>query len=167
MSLEDIADIATIVGVALALTGALFAYRQLKAATAASESGSILALDEAFARFEGVRRKINMNEAFKTQDERVELLRYLALWERLGLLVDNRTVKLSLVHEIYGSRFEELLKRDEPKQIVTDTPRGWRNFIALWRRFHSEGVCNLPDPPPMPPRSRRWASATAILRTRR
>jgi hypothetical protein len=85
------ADVAQLVGIAVAVPVALWAYRQLKSATASAEAQAVLALDQAFSLFEGFRKDLNQNAAKPTSDD-VTLRRYLAVFERLGLLIKKDVI---------------------------------------------------------------------------
>jgi hypothetical protein len=144
MSLSDAANVAQIVSIVLAIPAACWAYLQLKAATVSAESQAILALDQALTQYEPLRKDLNRGP-LKDVDE-VLLRRYIAVFERLGLLLKNGVVSKRLADQLYGSRLEKLLTNggDDVKKIIAQRQgRGWENFIYLWEQM---GECHgLPD----------------------
>lgn len=146
------ANIAQIVGVVLAIIAAIYAYQQLKAAIASAESQAVLALDQTMAQYEGLRKKLNKGEFKNPNDDDLILLRrYVAVFERLGLLLKVGVVNELLADQLYGSRLEKLLKNsdDHVKSIISERDgRGWENFTYLWKQMHnSQGHRDLPEPP--------------------
>ena len=154
----DAANLAQLVAVALAIPAAFWAYRQLKSATASAESQAILALDAAFGQFEDLRKELNTGAflpkaghvAPVDDDKRVQLRRYVAVFERLGLLLQKRVVGAQLADQLYGSRFQSLLTKNggELNKILSERDgKGWENFVYLWKTLRMEASHrNLPDP---------------------
>ena len=134
-------DIAQIVGLLLAIIAVVWGYRQLRAAIASAQSQSVLALDQAFAQFEPLRRALNASvPADPKLDDDISLRRYVAVFERLGLLLKTGVVNEGLANQLYGSRLETLLEKAEKgvRKIVREREgRGWENFIYLWKRMRT------------------------------
>lgn len=149
--IADVADIAQIGGIALAIPASIWAYKQLKSATASAESQAVLALDQAFSLFEQFRKDLNQNSA---DADDVMLRRYVAVFERLGLLLEKRVMSVELADQLYGSRLEKLLKNagDPVKSILAEKDgRGWQNFVELWNRMYQDPrTRELPPPPGAP-----------------
>jgi hypothetical protein len=134
---SHVADVAQIVGIILAVPAAYWAYKQLKSATASAESQAILALDQAFYLFEDFRKQINSDPLRAGRDD-VTLRRYIAVFERLGLLIDKGVVGIELADQLYGSRLKKLLESVKPsvKTILAEREgKGWENFTELWSRM--------------------------------
>jgi hypothetical protein len=143
----DVADVAQIVGIALVIPAAYWAYKQLKSATASAESQAVLALDQAFSLFEDFRKQLNVARDGVTTDD-VTLRRYVATFERLGLLVQNGVVGPDLADQLYGSRLAKLLTTSigPVRKIVAEREgKGWENFLELWKLMHHTATHrNLP-----------------------
>jgi hypothetical protein len=147
------ANVAQLIAVTLAIPAAFWAYRQLKAGTASSESQAILALDEALYRHDELRKELNSARGYEPEandPNDVKLRRYLAVFERLGLLLRKRVVRDQLADQLYGSRLEKLLTKNNGhlQPILTERGgKGWENFLWLRRRLADKmDHRTLPDP---------------------
>jgi hypothetical protein len=150
--ISDVADVAQIVGLVLAILAALWARKQLRSATVSAESQAVLALDQAFSLFEDLRKELNSGSSLGSADKEklVTLRRYVAVFERLGLLLKKGVVGVQLADQLYGSRLSQLLNKSsgQVNKIVAEREgRGWENFIELWRTMRKKAPHRkLPDP---------------------
>ena len=176
LTLNEIADWSQIVGIAAAVIVLLLARRQLIAATSAAEAEALMALDQAFFQFEGLRNKLrnaspeSPYEATKPEDK-ATLSRYLVVFERLGLLVDKRLIKKQRAIDLYGYALSRLLKRSNAQEIVLEeieeareagsghSDKRWESLIPLWQA--------LPDGPKVPEDIARADRAQRLGRLRR
>ena len=138
--LSVVANIFQIVGFFLAIIAAPWAYKQLKAAIASSESQAVLTLDQTPAQYEPLRQELNLSSGFKDddQDKLIMLRRYIAVFERLGLLLKTGVVNERIADQFYGARLVSLLNNSHGhvEKIITDRGgRGWENFIYLWEQM--------------------------------
>jgi hypothetical protein len=143
------ADVAQVIGIALAVPAAYWAYLQLKSATASAEAQAVLALDQAFSLFEQFRKDLNRDAATATSDT-VTLRRYIAVFERLGLLIKKGVIGVQLADQLYGSRLATLLataERPVRTMVAEREGKGWENFTELWTRIRRDAPHrDLPDP---------------------
>jgi hypothetical protein len=143
INVNHAADVAQLVGIPLAAIALWIAAIQLKDAArtankaeAVAEVQAVLALDRVLAQqtFIELRAKL---AAGKTDDSdyntRVDLRRYVAAFERLGMLVDKKVVSPELADEFYGSRLQKLVNNPYAVNMVNGSPAAWRNFIILWK----------------------------------
>src|SRR5829696_9232481 len=118
--LSHAANVAQLVGIPLAVIALGIAAYQLRdaARTAAkaetvAEGQLVLAFDQVLAQqtFLGLRAKLGAGKIDKNPDEatKVALRRYVAAFERLGVLVDKGVVSPELADAFYGSRLEKLI----------------------------------------------------------
>ena len=176
VSVSEIADWAQIVGVALALLALAIAWFQLrkavdetsnaaadaKRAVAVAEGQAVLALDLALSQptFEALRAKINTKSVTAADD--VVLRRYIATFERLGLLIEKGIITISVADHFYGNRLEKLLvnagsrvsaivRHSSSSGAVGEGPgrEGWRIFLELWKKMGDvdAGGRDLPPAP--------------------
>jgi hypothetical protein len=162
------ANVAQLVGIPLAAIALWIAANQLRdaARTAekaeiASEAQAVLALDQVLAqqRFEDLRTKLNPRPMTPNNDDKIVLRRYIAAFERLGLLLDRGVMSAELANAFYGSRIRKLVTNagEFVKEMVTEEggSRGrpaWRNFVVLWSTMetYSEEDRDRPKAPPIP-----------------
>ena len=143
----DAANVAQLVGITLAVIALGIAANQLRDAArtaeraeTVSEGQAVLALDQILAqqRFEALRATLAKGKMVNPgEDDQVALRRYVAAFERLGLLVDKGVVSPELADAFYGPRLKRLINNAPfAVNMVTDGNKGragWKNFIILWR----------------------------------
>ena len=152
----SITDVVAAAGFVVTAAGASLAFWQLREGKNIARAQFVLSVDQALASFEDLRRSINANKAL-TEDEALTLRRYVAVFERVGLLLEGHHLDIQLVDELYGSRLEKLLlHREHLVTFVTRKPNSWRGFIYLWTELRRHRP-SLPDPPAASVRRReRW-----------
>jgi hypothetical protein len=79
--------------------------------------------------------------------DEVELRRYLAVFERIGVLLGEGYMAPAVLDRLYGSRFEKLVtKRDGSYvDLVRESPGAWRDFLVIWK--HLSAFREIPSPP--------------------
>jgi hypothetical protein len=117
----------------------------------------ILGIDDAFRNYENVRRYINRPVTYsKSKPDLSDVYRYIAVFERLGIFIEWRLMKIEKLDELYGDRFEKLIsygaerfkadfKTGFPPQA---RPAKWDGFIFLWQAL--EGRRKVGKPPETP-----------------
>jgi len=150
--LSIFANISQIVGLGLAIFAAWWAYKQLKAATVSAESQAVLTLDQTLTHYEPLRKELNSKSGFRDDaDNRILLRRYVAVFERLGLLLKTGVVNELLTDQLYGARLESLLKKSHGhvEEIIAEREgHGWENFTYLWEQMRKSAPARgLPDIP--------------------
>lgn len=128
--LSDVADWVQIIGLPLAVAA-------LSLGWLTSRMQMLLALDARLADYEEVRKAINADKNFADIDD-IELRRYIAAFERVGLALKYKQILLKEVRHFYGHRFDNLIKylHDNPEagKIVRNR-RGWKDFYYLKDRL--------------------------------
>jgi hypothetical protein len=147
----NVSQIAGLAGILLAVLALTIADRQLRLAARATYAQLILMIDDAFYNFEEVRAEIN--EAMEHNNRAIAVkepqwFRYMAIFERLGVMLDSKLVSGRLVNELYGERFEKLLtcNRGNLELRPEVAPAKWPGFISLWKVLKKHRN-SLPEPP--------------------
>ena len=65
----------------------------------------------------------------------------MAVFERLGILLDAGLLDIALVSTVYGDRFEKLVRRKVVVSVLDSKPGDWLYFLYLWRRLEAPGPC--------------------------
>jgi hypothetical protein len=159
--LMRLANWAQLVGVVLAIGALIFAGVQLRAAARATKAQLLLALDESLEPFEDLRCMINGSDK-DAQDVRTR--RYIARFERMGILVQTHQIDMKTVNELYGARIRKLLECEVLKikvwedgmkknlivrEFLRDREKHWKGMIYLWRELHKKKYDrHLPSPTP-------------------
>jgi hypothetical protein len=129
--LSDVANYFQIFGFPIAIAALIFAWFQIRSAARTSRVQMLLALDTRLADYEEIRRKINA----KNRDiDDIDLRRYIAVFERVGLALRYRQISREEVHRFYGERFVKLIEYSKTANIVKN-PEGWKDFYYLFRQL--------------------------------
>jgi hypothetical protein len=134
----------TLIAVGIAVTTLRRAERQLDHADKVAQGQFVFALDQVLIAYEDIRSRAAYDpewdlppwaDEFEGNHARARVRYYLAAFERLGELVHREMIDVTLVAELYGSRLEMLLDKDEVRAIVTTEPEDWRRLVYLWWRL--------------------------------
>ncbi|MGY1699190.1 hypothetical protein [Geodermatophilus sp. SYSU D00766] len=109
----------------------------------------ILAIDAAFRAYDQVRAAINNTSVANPGTS--DLYRYIAVFERLGYLIEWSLIDPQTVDDLYGDRFSKLLEYYEKRNMNFPPqvrPESWWGFIVLWH--HLRTMRQLPEPPHVP-----------------
>ena len=155
MTLDQISDIVEIVALPLTLFGLAIGYFQFRSelrsaeravrdATNAAERArsvalaeQVMAVDDALRPYEEVRALLNRRGK---KPDYVQLRRYIAVFERLGLVLELDLITIERVNELYGSRIRRLVKHERARDILSNAS-GWRSFN------YQGNARGLPAPP--------------------
>jgi hypothetical protein len=138
---QDWANIAQVIGLPLAVAALAMAWWQLRKAARAARGEFLLAIDEALAKPE---LQTLRTEIYKTKHpwtvpdvarERNLVRRYIAVFERLGILLRDRSVSIRHVDQLYGDRIAAITNNASVRELVLDSPDAWRDFLYLWKRI--------------------------------
>jgi hypothetical protein len=157
-SLEALANYAQLIGLA-ALIFAVVSLRhsatQIKQTARATQGQLALAIDDAFAEHLDARTEVSQADKWKETrpaldaDDRRKFRRYLAVFERIGLLVKDELMTIETVEALYGERFAMLLSRDPIRKLVDgrqyargkfSKPDAWVGLVWLWWRMYMRWV---------------------------
>ena len=114
---------------------------QLRKAARAARGEFLLAIDQALAtpEFQDLRTKIyKSSNPWRLPDsssKRNEVRRYIAVFERLGILLRDRSVSIRHVDQIYGDRIAAITNNATVRELILDSPDAWRDFLYLWKRI--------------------------------
>jgi len=156
-SLESLANYAQLVGLAaliFAIISLRYSATQLKQTARATQGQFSLAIDEALAQHLDAREEVSraaawINRGELSVDERRKFRRYLAVFERIGILVKDELMTIETVDALYGERFAMLLNRERIRQLVdgsqyttrkSSNPDAWSDLIWLWWRLYMRWV---------------------------
>lgn len=133
----NVSQIVALAGIFLAVWALRIAYVQLRQASRATYGQLILMIDDAFYNFDNVRTEINQavdqNRELRNVTD-AELNRYVAVLERVGIMLDRKLIDVGIVNELYGPRLEQLLKCQLPTNLLLRprvNPDKWRGFVKL------------------------------------
>jgi hypothetical protein len=181
--LQQAANIATLVGLAGLLLGVMaigFAWKEVRLAVTAAEQAAqdadqaaratqaqlILALDASFAEHRELRNDLNKeNWGADTAQQKNQVRRYLALFERIGVLVEEGWLTLDRVDQLYAPRFRKLLLKRGVREVVEGNLNAWRDVVNLWvdlyekRRPRPDNE-RFPEPPSERPAEQLGASTS-------
>jgi hypothetical protein len=157
------ANVAQLVGIPLAAIALWIAAGQLRDAAktankaeAVAEAQAVLVLDLVLAQhaFIDLRAKLAKGKIEKPDENtQVNLRRYVAAFERLGMLVDKDVVSPELAEAFYGSRLQKLIDNaPSAVDMVDRSPNAWRNFVILCKTLdkHWKEDNNRPRAPSPP-----------------
>jgi hypothetical protein len=144
INVNHAADVAQLVGIPLAAIALWIAAIQLKAAAktandaeAVAEAQTVLLLDLVLAQqtFMEIRGRLADGKIDNPDDNtKVDLRRYVAALERLGVLVGKDVVSPELANAFYGSRLQKLINNAPyAVNMVNNRQAAWNDFIILWR----------------------------------
>jgi hypothetical protein len=129
------ADFMQIVGVPLAIAALGLGWYQLRKAARSARVQILLALDERLSTFEDLRRKLNKTpQPVIDGKDKIELRRYIAVFERLGYALKLKEVPLKRVDHFYGDRFGNLVRYPHTISIVKND-EAWTDFYFLWKKL--------------------------------
>jgi hypothetical protein len=152
-SLDALANYAQLVGLA-ALIFAIVSLRhsatQIKQTARATQGQFSLAMDDLLAQHLETREEVSRANEWKNRGElshadRRKFRRYLAVFERIGILVKDELMTIETVDALYGERFAMLLSRERIRQLVDGSeyttgkrsnPNAWSDLIRLWWRLY-------------------------------
>ena len=146
---QTAAAVATAIGV---VSGIYFGVRQLKATTAelhantaqveadkrAQQAQFLLAFDQMLDRYNEVHNKLRPGgewagvEADLEAEDWTEVERYMGLFERAKILIDDGIMKLEEFDHLYGYRVRNIVANPTiRREKLENRPYGWRYFIEL------------------------------------
>jgi hypothetical protein len=138
---QDWANVAQVIGFPLAVAALAMAWWQLRKAARAARGEFLLAIDAALAEpeLQNLRTQIYKTERPWTvpdeASERNKVRRYIAVFERLGILLRDRSVSIRHVDQLYGDRIAAITNNKSVRELVLDSPDAWRDFLYLWKRI--------------------------------
>jgi hypothetical protein len=157
-------DIIAAAGLAVTAIAAILAFIQLREAKNIARAQFLLAVDQSLAPFEQLRREINRAQR---PSDWVQLRRYVAAFERIGLLLREQHLRAATVDQLYGDRFRRLvtIRDGELVAFVRQSPDEWEGFVWLWQDLQT--LRGLPTPPSLSRTPNNTAGKEPIARSGR
>jgi hypothetical protein len=134
-------SIATAVGALMTTIGLLYAGIQLRASRKIARGEFLLQLDELFHPYNEVHTKLRPGGEWSsghkgpvTVEEWVSVERYMGLFERIKLLIDDGIIDLDTVDRIYGYRVLNIISNNVIRQAKLEREKmHWEDFVDLWQ----------------------------------
>jgi hypothetical protein len=158
LTLDEWAQVATIVGAIVAIVGAIVAIlvlgytaQQVKANTRISRGQFWLELRKMFAEHDGVHHKLRPGGAWHASTthpqpgtEMAEVEAYMGLFEHCEIMLEDKLLDKKTFENIYAYRLNNIVNNERIKvDKLQDRAQYWAKFIALLDRC---GKMHLLDP---------------------
>ena len=148
MTLGEIKDIATIVGVLVGAGSLAFAALNLMFTMRTNRAKFWLELRAAFAKHDDVHRKLRPggewanNAGPREPEEYAQVEAYMGLFEHCEIMLSQNLVDEATFREIYRYRLQNLIANDWVRvEKVCRRADGWRRFINLLKRMKLAYTC--------------------------
>jgi hypothetical protein len=138
-------DLISILAFTVALLGGIFAYRQLRISVRTEQARFLLDLDESFERDREIRRTLERikrdaatpatKQRSLNPDEKHQVKAYMARFERVNVLLDQRLLRGDVVRRLYEARYSTLRENDYVAALLKRKPGKWRDFLALAKKL--------------------------------
>jgi len=137
--MEDIAAIATAVGIILTGVGLIFTGMQVRDARRIAQGEFLLRLDELFRTHHAVHVRLRPGGEWTGSEkgpqspaEWAEVEAYMGLFERINLLIERKIVDKEIIDRLYGYRIRNIVANDAIRQAKLVSARAsWRDFVNL------------------------------------
>lgn len=134
-------SVATAIGVFLAVFGLFYTAKQLKASQKIARGEFFLHLDELFYQHDKVHLQLRPGGAWAdgkggptSGEDWVAVEKYMGLFERIKVLIDDGLVDLDTIDKLYGYRvFNIVANQTILQEKIEKEVKSWRKFIELWR----------------------------------
>ncbi len=134
-----IESVATTIGIILALFGLFYTARQLEASQKTARGEFLLHLDELFYQHDKVHRLLRPGGDWAdgesgpvTNDDWILVEKYMGLFERVKVLVDDGLIDIDTVYKLYGYRVFNIVDNEIICQRKLDEEaNSWGKFIEL------------------------------------
>lgn len=140
--LQTVPAIITSIGV---IVGFYIAYRQLRSSARqhrlekkAAQGNFLLEFDKMLDRYEHIHKKLRPGGAWFGEeielepDEWAEIERYMGLFERIAILIDDNFIDIETFDRLYGYRIRNIKNNPTIKlEKLEKRAYGWKDFIEL------------------------------------
>jgi hypothetical protein len=129
-----IADAVQVVGLPLAVVAIFLAVKQVKSTAIVTAAQMVFTIDEAFRVDSEMRQKLT-SAAWVPADasERNRLGRYLAVFERVGVLYGRKLIPLTDIENFYFSQFKQLVANTNARDRLVANRTTYKGVFVLWR----------------------------------
>jgi len=126
-----ISDITSMI-VAIATVGSLlYISRQVNVTRQQTKGQFLLALDQQFEKTSGITLKVADSNFVPVDAEWFEVWALMSVFERIGIMVEDKILDASLVDRLYGFRLLALIANDAVYQRLASSGAEWQDFIDL------------------------------------
>jgi len=133
-------SIFTVIGVCVAAIGLYYAGKQLRGAQKSARGEFLLRLDEMFKEHVEVHTRLRPGGVWteasngpRSVEDWVAVERYMGLFERIKILVDDGVIDLDTVDRMYGYRVFNIVENKTIYAKLVDESEDWRDFLGLWQ----------------------------------
>lgn len=139
--MPDVQYIATILGLIMTGVGLVYAGIQLRASKKIARGEFLLHLDELFHQHQDVHTRLRPGGAWSSSgngpssvEDWVAVEKYMGLFERIKVLIDDGIVDLATIDRLYGYRVLNIITNDVIKKakLEGETNNYWQDFIGLY-----------------------------------
>ena len=115
----------------------LYAARQLRDSKRSTQGEFLLTIDEMLNRYDAVHKRLSPGGDLAsgksiTMDEWRDIERYMGLFERIKILIDDGFIDIDRFDRTYGYRIESIISNKQiRKEKLEDRADGWREFNEL------------------------------------
>lgn len=134
-------DVITAIAMLAAGAGVFYAARQLQLSQKSAREEFLLHLFELVQRYNPIHLRLEEGDwsASASEQEWMELNRYMGLIEHIKLLVDDRILNLRTVDRIFSHRVHAIVSNPAVRRRnLEDRKEIWKDFIELWRALESQ-----------------------------
>ena len=149
MTLTDLKELATIVGVILATGSLVFAAFNTWLTVRTNRARFWLDLRAAFARHDEIHRKLHPRGDWyggtrpPTAEEQFQVEAYMGLFEHCEIMLAEQLIDEKTFREIYHYRLQNLVNNQWVRvEKLCKLSGGWKRFIALLARMEIDYECS-------------------------
>jgi hypothetical protein len=136
-NLELIQTLIALLGFIGAVISILYAARQLRDSKRSAQGNFLLRFDEMLDRHDAVHKRLRPGGDLASGEtiapgDWPAIERYMGLFERIKILIDDGFIDLDAFDRLYGYRIDNITNNKQIKQAkLVDRAYGWRDFNAL------------------------------------
>jgi hypothetical protein len=139
MSCASIESIATIIGLALTAIGLIYTGSQIHGSKKVARGEFLLHLDEMLQKHNDVHIRLRPggewakgNTGPKNNEEWAAVERYMGLFERVNILVEDKIIDIDTIDRLYGYRIINISENKVIRQAkLEQESQSWQDFIKL------------------------------------
>ena len=132
-------DVSTGLGLLLAAAGLFYTGRQFQLSRKIAMASFLFQFDKMLSEYQTVHMKLRPGGEWssrgagpETNEEWIEVERYMGLFERLYILTKDNLVDVVVINRLYGYRLRNINKNQIIRvEKLEKRAEGWRDFIAL------------------------------------
>lgn len=134
---------AIIIGLAMTAIGLIYTAHQIKEARKVTRGQFLLHLDELFQQHYEVHLALRPGGKWKNHNSGPQFAKdwaavdkYMGLFERINILVNDGIVDIDTIDKLYGYRVHNLVRNPIINQAkLVEAAEDWQDFIELWHKL--------------------------------